>query len=395
MALRCRWTVVSTFAFSSAALLAGCSDSPPGPSNGGAGMQATAGSTAGGNTSAGTGGASGGAGGSASGAGGSSGAGVAGGGASSGGGGQAGSGGQAGGGAFAWPDGKTAAVSLTYDDGLDAHLAHAIPLLDSKNIKATFVIASFPGVDHDWALPNAASPLTARHQAWVAAAAKGHEIAGHTVNHPCVTAVNPGQQAGFRLDTDYDMARIKGELDDSLVRIARLGATTPFTFAYPCYSDLLGVGPSTGKMVTVLGKQMPQGTVFTGEVDSRFMAARGSTEAIADPAKVDLHSVPHIVAGPRTETDTTPTLAQLTAVVDMAIAQHGWVVFLMHGVAGDTLPTNCDNGLTYAPETCVINYLNTPTATHDGLINYLASKPEVWTTTFKAVAQEIKTKRGL
>ena len=157
-------------------------------------------------------------------------------GGSSGSGGQAGSGGQPPA-TFAWPDGKTAAVSLTYDDGLDGQLAHALPLLDAKGIKATFFIASFPGVDHDWALPNATSTLSPRQQAWVAAATNGHEIAGHTVNHPCVTAINPGQSAGFQLDKDYDLTRIKGELDDTLARIPRLGATAPFTFAYPCYSD--------------------------------------------------------------------------------------------------------------------------------------------------------------
>lgn len=288
-----------------------------------------------------------------------------------------------------------AAVSLTYDDGLDGQLAHAIPLLDSKGIKATFFIASFPGVDHDWALPNANNALTARQQAWVMAASKGHEIAGHTVNHPCVTAVNPGQSGGFLLDKDYDMARIKTELDDSKVRLLRLGATEPMTFGYPCYSDRLGVGASTGATTMVLGKSLPQGQVFTSEVDTRFMAARGSTEAIADPATVDLHSVPHQVAGPRTTTDATPSLDQLKAIVDMAVAQHGWVVFLIHGVAGDTLPTQCDNGLNYAPQTCVIDYLDTPTATHDGLVSYLASKPEIWTSTFRDVAKHIKMKRGL
>lgn len=135
--------------------------------------------------------------------------------------------------------------------------------------------------------------------------------------------------------------------------------------------------------------------MFTSEVDSRFFAARGSIEGIANPATVDLRSVPHVLAGPRSETDSTPTLEQLTAVVDRALAQHGWVVFLMHGVAGDALPTSCDNGLTYAPESCVINYLDTKAATHDGLVDYLASKPEVWTATFKAVAQHIETKREL
>jgi peptidoglycan/xylan/chitin deacetylase (PgdA/CDA1 family) len=360
----------SSTAFAGAPAVAGAAAAAAGAAGAQAGAPATAGAPAGG---AGAGGATGGASGAV---------------------GQAGTGGQPSG-TFAWPEGKTAAVSLTYDDGLDGQLAHTVPLLDAKGIKGTFFISSFPGVDKDWALPNANNPLTPRQMAWLAVAGKGHEIAGHTVNHPCVTAVNPGQSAGFLLDKDYTLDRIKAELDDSLVRIARLGATAPFTFAYPCYSDAIGVGPSNGAMATVLGKQMPQGTVFTGEVSSRFMASRGSTEAIANPATVDLHSVPHIVAGPRTTTDATPTLEQLKSVVDMAIAQHGWAVFLVHGVAGDTLPTKCDNGLTYAPQTCVIDYLDTPTATHDGLVEYLAGKPEVWTTTFKTVAQHIKTKRGL
>jgi peptidoglycan/xylan/chitin deacetylase (PgdA/CDA1 family) len=287
-------------------------------------------------------------------------------------------------------------VTLTYDDGLDAHLAHAIPLLDMHNFKATFFLASFAGVDHDWALPNLNSPLSARHNAWAAAAANGHELAGHTVNHPCTTAINPGQGAGFRLDEDYDLARITGELDDSMARLMRLGATAPFTFGYPCYSDRLGVGPGQGQMVEVLGMQLPQGQSFTSEVATRFMAARGSDLGIANPMTVDLHSLPHVVAGPPVEGDPVPTLAELTGVVDMAIAQGGWVIFLLHGVAGDTLPTNCSNGLTYAPETCVIDYLDTPTAIHDGLIDYLAQKESmVWTTTLKSAAQHIATARGL
>lgn len=387
--LLCVTSILTAFACSEAP----STGSPPGvggSSAGQGGTSAGAPNTAGTSSVAGNGtsGGNAGGGGAAAGAAGTAGSG----GQATGGGGQGGSGGQAT--AFAWPTGKTAAVTLTYDDGLDGQLAHAIPLLDSKGIKATFFIASFAGVDHDWALPNANSALSARHNAWLAASKTGHEIAGHTVNHPCTTAINPGQSAGFRLE-DYDLTKIKAELDDSKVRLARIGGAEPFTFGYPCYSDLLGVGARTATMVTVLGKQMAQGTVFTTEVDSRFLASRGSTEAIADPTKVDLHSVPHMVAGPRTDTDATPTLDQLKAVVDMTVAQHGWVVFLIHGVAGDTLNTKNCNGLTYAPQTCVIDYLDTPTAQHDGLVNYLASKPEIWTTTFRDVAKHIKTARGL
>lgn len=400
MASRFLRILPATLAFPSAALLVSCSSTPadsgtPGTGGVPAGMAGTAASGSGNVAGAGAGAATAGSGGQAGGApvGGSGGSGGGATGGAGGSGGQGGAGGTAA--TFAWPEGKTAAVTLTYDDGLDGQLAHAIPLLDEKGIKATFFIASFPGVDHDWALPNTTAALSARHQAWQMAATKGHEIAVHTVNHPCVTAVNPGQPGGFQLDKDYDMARIKAELDASKMRLLRIGAAEPMTFGYPCYSDRLGVGPAAGAMTMVLGKQMPQGQVFTSEVDSRFLASRGSTEAIANPATVDLHSVPHMVAGPRTTTDATPTLDQLKTIVDMTVAQHGWVVFLIHGVAGDTLPTKCDAGLKYDPKTCVIDYLDTPTATHDGLVSYLASKPEIWTTTFKDVAQHVKMKRGL
>lgn len=41
---------------------------------------------------------------------------------------------------FKWPENKKAAVCLTFDDGQDSHLDNAIPLLDSLNVKATFIV---------------------------------------------------------------------------------------------------------------------------------------------------------------------------------------------------------------------------------------------------------------
>jgi len=39
-----------------------------------------------------------------------------------------------------WPEGKTAAIVLTYDDGLHSQLDIAIPQLDAAQLKGTFFL---------------------------------------------------------------------------------------------------------------------------------------------------------------------------------------------------------------------------------------------------------------
>jgi peptidoglycan/xylan/chitin deacetylase (PgdA/CDA1 family) len=109
-------------------------------------------------------------------------------------------------------------VTLSYDDGLDGQLQNAVPALDARGLKATFFLASFQGVEHNWSLPDPTSELTARHQAWQQVASSGHELGGHTIYHPCDNN-NPGFQP-----QDYDQLRMAEELDESILRLARLGA---------------------------------------------------------------------------------------------------------------------------------------------------------------------------
>ncbi len=263
-----------------------------------------------------------------------------------------------------FPEGALSAVTLTYDDGLDPHIATVGPALAAQGLKGTFFLSNFEGVDHDWALPNLTSPFSARHQAWQAMAAAGHELAGHTVNHPC----DSGKASGYLL-TDYDMARMATELDSDVARLARLNAGSPLTFAYPCASDEQGIGPAHED--------------YSPLVATRFFAARVSDHGIADPATVDLLRVPQQDAGGKSGDE-------LRAMVDQAIAQHGWLVILFHGVGSEQA---CSN-LTYAPATCMINYLVTSEAAHSSLVTYLGEKKsQVWTATFKEVAQAIKAKR--
>lgn len=62
-----------------------------------------------------------------------------------------------------WPDGKRAAVALTYDDALVSQLDMAVPALDAAGFKGTFFLIG----------SKIAPEQIAR---WRSAAAEGHEL---------------------------------------------------------------------------------------------------------------------------------------------------------------------------------------------------------------------------
>lgn len=97
-----------------------------------------------------------------------------------------------------WPGGRTAAFSFIFDDGLPDHTAIVIPLLDANGLRGTFALISgrIPA-DAVEATARAASqrakesdPAKAERirpapswDDWRAAAARGHELANHSLNH--------------------------------------------------------------------------------------------------------------------------------------------------------------------------------------------------------------------
>src|SRR5919112_2356906 len=78
-------------------------------------------------------------------------------------------------------NGKSCAVVLSYDDGLNVHLTNVVPALDSVGLKGTFYVSDYFG------------GLNAQIPKWRAAAAKGHELGNHTVYHPCTGSL-PGRE---------------------------------------------------------------------------------------------------------------------------------------------------------------------------------------------------------
>jgi peptidoglycan-N-acetylglucosamine deacetylase len=86
-------------------------------------------------------------------------------------------------------NGKSCAVVLTYDDGLNIDLTNVIPALDSVGLKGTFYISDY------------FNGLIAQINGWRKAAAEGHELGNHTIWHPCEGG-RPGREF---VKPDYDL----------------------------------------------------------------------------------------------------------------------------------------------------------------------------------------------
>ena len=242
-------------------------------------------------------------------------------------------------GKFSWPGNIQAAVTLTYEDGLITQLENAIPQLNASGIRATF----FPSGD------GLTDP--SHIEAWRAAASKGHEIGAHTIHHPCDRARDFVRE-GFSLQ-DYSESRLKEELKQNLDIIEKFGIQSgKRVFAYPCGESMYGEG---------LKKS------YVPVIKELFSAARGVTEEIADPEKVDLYDAPcfGVTCGAKGMID----------IVEKARETGGWAIILFHGVGGD--------------------YISVETGAHREFLRYLAAEKEsVFTAPFGEISALIEKRRG-
>jgi peptidoglycan/xylan/chitin deacetylase (PgdA/CDA1 family) len=113
-----------------------------------------------------------------------------------------------------WPGGV---VSITYDDGLSSQLDLAAPALMQRGMHGTFYVT--------W---NNIAPRAAD---WVALGKQGHEIANHTVDHPCdLRPFTPARLA------ERELKPMRQWLE------ASFGPAAAQNFAYPCDATDLGHG---------------------------------------------------------------------------------------------------------------------------------------------------------
>jgi peptidoglycan-N-acetylglucosamine deacetylase len=201
---------------------------------------------------------------------------------------------------FHWPEGKKAAISLTYDDAYTDQVDYLIPLLERYSIRGTFYVLDIN--------------LVKRLEAWQAAAARGHEIGNHSSTHPCTINYELGSLEDLTLD---QMAR---DIDAATINLRTKVGVEPVTFAYPCGLKTVGRGRGCRSYVPI--------------VAPRFLVGRGYLEETPNrPGYCDLANVNG------TKIDSLP-FATLKNLVDQAAAKGQWICFAGHGVGPPGSPSH-------------------------------------------------------
>jgi len=237
-----------------------------------------------------------------------------------------------------WPEGKSYCVTLTYDDGLPSQIEHALPQLKAAGFRGTFF--SPGGATYRWSQDDVDQVRE-----------DGHELAGHTIIHPCARKhdwVKPGNAL-----EDYDDARMAKELNENLANLIKSGVKREIaTFAYPCGSTYIGEDKHS----------------YVPLVKERFYAARSTKIGLELPSEgeIDLFDVKTLAGDQR---DLAFQLDQVTA----AKEKNGWLVFMFHGVGGDHLAISAED--------------------HKEILRFLKSDDSVWVATFQEAAAWVKSKQ--
>lgn len=232
--------------------------------------------------------------------------------------------------------GKRSAVVLTYDDGLNVHLTNTVPALDSAGLKGTFYISDY------------ANNLQAQISGWRIAALKGHELANHTIWHPC-----EGGRAGREfVKGDYDLRfytvrRMTDEIRTMNNLLKAIDGKTKRTFAFPC------------------GDAKINDTAYIEGMKAEFVAARGVSGAMPTINNVNLYDFPGLMVNGQSG-------EELIALVKQAEEKGALLVFLFHGVGGE-------------------HGLNVSLPAHRQLLQYLKRRQkEIWVAPLVEVAEYVK-----
>ena len=149
---------------------------------------------------------------------------------------------------FKWPEGKQAAVSLSFDDARESQVIVGTHLLDQYGVKATFYVV--PGT------------MEKQLDGWKKAAAAGHEIGNHTLTHPCTGNFEWSRTNALE---DYTLEQMKYQLTECNKRIEELLHVKAEVFAYPCGQKFVGKGINTKSYVPLIAEMFLTGRGWLDE----------------------------------------------------------------------------------------------------------------------------------
>lgn len=240
-----------------------------------------------------------------------------------------------------WPDGKIAAIALTYDDALHSQLQFAVPQLAAAGFEGTFFLEG-----------SNVTPADMRR--WREVQRAGHELGNHTLFHPCPKAMLPKRTHYYA--EDYDARRLLDEIglmNDILFGIDGQDART---YSVPCSQMLIG------------GLDYTEALRRSGLLKYVRNGGDAYKSVVTDFAALDVFDVPSW--GPVDG----PTGPQLIDYAQRVAAAHGLGVYQFHGVGGD--------------------YLAVTAEAHRQLLGYLKAHPEIWVGTFQQLLDYVTAHRA-
>lgn len=196
---------------------------------------------------------------------------------------------------FKWPEGKTMGLSFSWDDGRESQVIVGTPLLDKYGIKATFYV-----------VPSAVEKQLA---GWKKAVSVGHEIANHSLNHPCSGNFLWARKNALE---EYSLAKMEAELLEANSKIKAILGIEMTEFAYPCGQTYVGRGENTQSYVPVIAKKFKSGRTWLDEAPN-------------DPSYCDLSQITGMEMDGKDFSD-------ILTLIEAARKTNSWLVLAGHAI---------------------------------------------------------------
>lgn len=209
---------------------------------------------------------------------------------------------------FHWPEGKRAAISLSFDDARSSQVSRGIPILDEYGVKATFFVLI--------------EPMEKQLDGWKKAVVNGHEIGNHSLVHACSGNFPFSRDKALE---DYTLGQMRRELQQANDTIENLLGVRPVSFAYPCGQEFVGRGRNLKSYVPLVAEM--------------FLTGRGWMDEWAnDPTFCDMANLMGVELDGK-------SFEQVKSIMDRTLADGGWLIFAGHEIGDGGRQTTLESTL--------------------------------------------------